>query len=156
MRKLVCFFVGDRELAAPIEAVRETVELRLITPLFRTPPSIAGLMNLRGEILAVLDPAPLLGLAPCRRGPDARIVVVEPDGRAAGLLVDALGSLRVVSDDGLRPVPAHVPAPIAGLLEGVLSLEEQPVAVLDPVRLLGAPQLAPFVRAPEANHPEGT
>ncbi len=147
MRKLVCFFLGDRELAAPIEAVRETVELRPVTPVFRTPECIAGITNLRGEILAVLDPAVVLGLPRCARRPGARIVIVEPDDRAAGLLVDDLGAIRDVDDAAVGPVPPTVPPRVAAMLEGVVSLPERPIGVLDVARLLGAPELAPFARA---------
>lgn len=149
MRKLVCFLLGDRELAAPIEAVRETVGLRPITPVFRTPACIAGLTNLRGEILAVLDPAVLLGLPPCARGNGARIVIVEPDDRAAGLLVDGLGVIRDVDDDAIGPVPPNVPAAVAAVLEGVVSLPERPIGVLDVGRLLSVHQLAPFAAVRE-------
>jgi len=144
--KLVCFFLGDRELAAPIDHVRETVDLRPITPVFRTPAAIAGITSLRGEILAVLDPAVLLGLPPCSRDPSARIVIVEPDERAAGLLVDALGSIRDVSSEQIGPVPPNVPPEIASMLRGVVSLPERPIGILDLPRLLGAPELAPFTR----------
>lgn len=144
MRKLVCFFLGDRELAAPIDEVRETVDLRPVTPVFRTPSAIAGLTNLRGEILAVLDAAVLLGLPPCRRGLSARIVIVEPDDRAAGLLVDGLGSIRDVPADGIGPVPPTVPPHVAPMLSGVVSLPERPIGILDVRRLLSAPELEPY------------
>ena len=146
MRKLVCFFLGDRELAAPIDTVRETVGLRPITPVFRTPPSVAGITNLRGEILAVLDPAVLLGLRPCARGPGARIVIVEPDDRRAGLLVDGLGPIRDVDEELVVPVPPTAPKAVAAMLEGMASLPERPIGLLDVARLLSAPELLPFAR----------
>ena len=146
MRKLVCFFLGDRELAAPIDAVRETVALRPITRVFRTPRSIAGITNLRGEILAVLDPAVLLGLPPCTRGPSARIVIVEPDHRRAGLLVDRLGTIRDVDDALIGPVPPTVPSRVASMLDGLASLPERPIGLLDIGRILSAPELLPFTR----------
>lgn len=146
MRKLVCFFLGHRELAAPIDAVRETVALRPITQVFRTPRSIAGITNLRGEILAVLDPAVLLGLPACARGPSARIVIVQPDDRRAGLLVDALGTIREVDEELMGPVPPTVPPAVAAMLDGVASLPERPIGLLDIGRILSAPELLPFIR----------
>lgn len=153
-RRFVCFFVGDRELAAPIDAVRETVDMRPITPVFRTPPSIAGLANLRGDILAVVDVAVMLGLPPSRRDPSTRIVVVKSQEmassgqpRVAGLLVDRLGPIRDVFDAALEPPPPTLPPSVASMLAGVAPLPERPLAILDVTRLLGAPELAVFARA---------
>jgi len=150
MRKLVCFFLHGRELAAPIDAVRETVGLTPITPVFLMPPCVAGITSLRGEILAVLDTAVLMGMAPCKRDPGTRIVIVEHADRAAGLLVDGLGSIPEVADDAVGPIPPTVPPNIAGMLEGVLTLPDRPIAVLDIERLLDAPDLAPYARSPRA------
>lgn len=153
MRRLVSFFLHDREFAAPIEQVRETIELRPITPVFRTPAAVAGVTNLRGEILAVLDVSVMLGLPPNRRDPSARIVIVEPDERCAGLLVDSLGIIRDVDPAQIGPVPPTVSADVAAMLEGVLSLSQHPVGVLAPGRLLGAPEISPFARE-RADAPE--
>lgn len=142
-QKYVCFFLSGRELAAPIDEVKETLELRPITPVFHTPSCIAGITNLRGDVLAVLDPGVLLGLAPCARTRSARILVVEPaPKRRAGLLVDRLGALREI--EHLDDPPKTLAAGIAGVLRGVVSLPERSVAVLDLEKLLSAPELAPF------------
>ena len=106
MRKLVCFFLHGRELAAPVDAVPETVGLTPITPVFLMPPCVAGITSLRGEILAVLDVAVLMGMPPCTRDPGTRVVVVEHGDRAAGLLVDGLGSIPEVADDAMGGVYA--------------------------------------------------
>jgi len=161
VRKLVCFDLGGRELAASIDEVRETVDMRPITPVFRTPPCVAGITNLRGEILAVLDVALLLGLPPSRRDPSTRILVVDaepPDDRpvrSAGLLVDRLGPIRDIGAGDIVPVPVTMPASEAALLEGIVPLDTHPLAVLDLHRVLDAPSLAPFTASdePEMNSP---
>jgi purine-binding chemotaxis protein CheW len=144
--QLVCFYLGDQEFGTPIDDVRETIGLRPMTHVFRTPPSVAGIINLRGEIVAVLDPGVLLGLPPARIGEETRIVIVEPDERTAGLLADRVGSIREVEDETLGPVPDTVPPPIAAMLRGVISLPERPVGVLDCAKLLSAPQLLRFAK----------
>ena len=154
-RKHVCFFLSGREFAAPIDAVRETIEMRPITPVFRAPASLAGVCNLRGEILAVLDPALLLGLRSARRDREARIVIVRPDERSAGLLVDRLGPVRVFDPEQVAAPPPTIAPAVAAMLAGVVTTPERPVAVLDLVRLFAAPELAPFVRLPRAQTSEG-
>jgi purine-binding chemotaxis protein CheW len=103
-------------------------------------------VSIRGEILAVLDTAVMLGLPPSSRDPSSRILIVEPDGRAAGLLVDALGAIRTADAGGLGPIPPTVSPSVAAVLSGVLTLPEHPVGVIDVARLFAVPELAPFVR----------
>lgn len=143
-RRLVTFVVASRPFAAPIEDVRETVELRPITPVFRMPPAVTGITNLRGEILAVLDVGVLLGFRASARDPSARLVVIDHGKRSAALLVDALGPIQAYEPGALAPVPATLPIEQAALLQGVLSLAEHPLPVLDPAKVLDAPDLRPF------------
>src|SRR3954471_24215357 len=121
MHKLVCFQLAGQEFAAPIRAVKETIALRPLTRVFLVPPFVAGLMNLRGEVVAVLDLGLLLGFAPRslevdrRRNPDAAIVILRPpeslgaraaNRAAAGLLVDRMIGVRDVPVSSLQPAPA--------------------------------------------------
>ncbi len=161
------FHVGGQRFGTPIEQVRETIEMRPITPVFRMPAMVAGLTNLRGESLAVLDMAIPLGFGPCRRDPTARIVVVDiplddaPDegrrergGRSAGLLVDGLGPIRSIHPGDIGPVPATLPAAEAAFLRGVVSLADHPLPILDLSKVLGAPALRAYVSDPTQS--EGT
>ena len=148
MRELVCFFVHGLELAVPIEDVRETIGVRAITPVFHTPPSVAGVTSLRGEILAVLDLGALLGLAPNVRDEDSRIVIVKRGGREAGLLVDRLADLRQIPDDVIGAPPPTLSSRAAAVLSGVASLPERPIGIVDVDRVFDAPELAPLAARP--------
>ena len=106
------------------------------------------MINLRGEILVVLDVGALLGGQPSRRDPRCRIVVVdvEENGqtRSAGLLVDGLGPIRETGDYVIAPPPATMPEDERVYLEGIVSLPSHPLAVLDLERVFAAPELVPF------------
>jgi len=147
MLDLVTFHVHQLVFGAPITSVRETIALRPITPLFHVPQCLAGIANLRGEILAVLDVGALLGLDTTRRGPDSRIVIVEHGGRAAGLIVDRLDAIVSVAVDAITDPPPTLSAEVARLLSGVVSTTERSIAVLDVARLFASAELAPFARA---------
>ena len=144
----MCFEVGAHEVGADIVEVRETIGMRPITPVFATPPLVAGLINLRGEILVVLDLGTLFGGEPSRRDPRCRIVVVdvESDGttRSAGLLVDGLGPIRETGAHTLAPPPSTMPEAERIYLQGIVSLPSHPLVVLDLERVFSAPQLAPY------------
>ncbi len=147
--QLVCFFLGEQELAIPIDAVRETIDLRPITRVFHTPPCVIGILNLRGEILAVLDPGRLLGLGATAVREGTRIVIIEAGPRCAGLVVDALGSIREVETAALAPAPSTISPEIASLLLGIVSTAERPISVVDTARVLNAPELETFTERSE-------
>src|SRR3954469_1632423 len=129
LEKLVCFELAGQTFGLPIRAVTETFPLRPLTRVCLVPPVIAGLMNLRGEVVAVLDLAQMVGLphAPPREGdPNAAVVILRvPDawgvrspGRAAcGLLADRLSGVRDVG--ALSPPPSSIEAEAASYLRGV-------------------------------------
>jgi purine-binding chemotaxis protein CheW len=168
--KLLCFHVAGQDFGVPIGAVKETIPERPLTRLFLVPPFVAGLINLRGEVVAVLDLRILLALDGGgngngghggRRAPSKNIVILRAsllagvrDPRhaanrpAAGLLVDRLDGVRDVADAELRPPPPTLAAEPAGYLDGVVASGEppRPLLVLAPERVLGSPHLTPYRR----------
>lgn len=134
--KLVCFFLHGQEYAADIGEVVETLAVRPITRVFLTPPWMSGIMNLRGDVVAVLDLARLLGMPPTLITDDSRIVLARHEGRRAGLLVDGLAELRILDLSAVEPPPATLAVEVASLLRGVVT-----VAGGEVVRLLDLPAL---------------
>ena len=168
--KLLCFHVAGQDFGVPIGAVKETIPERPLTRLFLVPPFVAGLINLRGEVVAVLDLATLLGLsrdgdASARSDAGRRsarnIVILRAsllggtrDTRhaanrpAAGLWVDGLDGVRDVAEADVRPPPATLAAEPAGYLDGVAASGQppRPLLLLAPERVLGSPHLTPYRR----------
>ena len=162
--KLLCFHVAGQDFGVPIAAVKETIPERPLTRLFLVPPFVAGLINLRGEVVAVLDLAALLGLDRAqesgRRAPKNIVILrasLLPDVRdvrhaanrpAAGFWVDRLDGVRDLGDGEVRPPPPTLAAEPAGYLDGVAACGEppHPLLLLAPERVLGSPHLTPFRR----------
>ncbi len=144
--RLVCFELRGQELALPIGDVRETLPLQPITHLFLTPPALAGVFSLRGDIVPALDLGVLLGLPRTEVGDDSRIVVISNDRGTAGVVVDRLRDLRIL-DHEPEPPPASLPPEIAALLRGVVSTPTGTVRVLDVGAILSAEPLRALAHA---------
>jgi purine-binding chemotaxis protein CheW len=148
--RLVCFYLDDQELGVAITEVKETIEVRPITRVFLVPDFIAGLINLRGDVVAVIDLARLLGLPRRRATADARIVILR--GRSpgkpvvAGLLVDRLSEVRDVEADALHAPPATLSTEAARFLLGVARAENHPLLVLDLEHVFDSDKLKTFRR----------
>lgn len=121
--KLVCFLLQGQEYAADIANVVETLVVRPVTRVFLTPTWLAGIMNLRGDVVAVLDLACLLGMAPTLVTDESRIVLARHQGRRAGLLVDGLAELRSLDLARLEAPPATLAPEVAAFLRGIVTVE---------------------------------
>ncbi len=147
--QLVCFALADHRFGVPIDLVKEAVALRPITPVFLVPDFVRGIMNLRGEVVAVLDLLRLLGFSPSTISEHSRVVIARHGhgrdaGRITGLLADRLSGVTTVSPAAIRPPPATLPDAVSDHVRGVVSEEEHPLLVLDLDRIFNTEALAPF------------
>jgi purine-binding chemotaxis protein CheW len=119
----VVFRVASERFALPLGAVREVVLPQ--PPFARVPRSsdaVRGVMNLRGRVVAVVDLAVLVGLAPQRLEPGAgHVLILEHGKRALGFLIG--GVL------GVEPLPAPEDG-AAGLVRGIAPARAGAVTVL--------------------------
>jgi purine-binding chemotaxis protein CheW len=147
----MCVSVGPASYGLPLENVQEVIGVRALTRVFHAPSALAGIINLRGEVLPILDlPVLLNSEAPASQLSDARIVVVrEVSGlkRRAGLRVDALLGLLDVPASGLSAVPSSLSSAIRGYVVGVIPTSP-PCAVLEVASLLGAAELSALAGSP--------
>lgn len=136
--RLVCFTLGEQELAFPIESVRETIRVRPITRVFLTPPWLVGIFSLRGDIVPAVDVAPWLGMLRTAIREESRLVVLRHPTRVIGVLADTLAELRVIARAELAPPPATLAPEQAALLSGVAATSTGTVRVLDAGAILAS------------------
>lgn len=135
MLRLVCFELARQELGLPITRVRETLVVQPITRVFLTTPALAGVFNLRGEIVPAIDLGVLLGAGPTAITPSSRIVITSYELGIAGLIVDRMLEQRRL-EDPLEPVPGNLSPSIAQLFAGIATTPTGTVRVLDASALI--------------------
>lgn len=147
--RLVCFALAGQTFGAPIDQVAESVVLRPLTRVFRLPPWFAGIVSLRGMIVAVLDLGALFGLGTFRTSTDARIVIVRAGDTTAGLLVDAVHDVREVDLTALQPwtQSSATLGDLGAATLGVATTSDgSPMVVLDIARLFESDRLRQYQR----------
>ncbi len=92
------FTVGAEPFAFDVRRVREVVVLDELTAVPAAPPQVVGVANLRGDVLPIVDPARLLGVAPRRAGRRLRALVVAGGGAHVGVLIDDVLGLETFDD----------------------------------------------------------
>ena len=131
MRALATFSVEDRLFGVDVTRVREVTRWNALTPVPLAPPAIAGLMNLRGQIVTAVDLRTRLELP--ERGPRERpmhVVVDGPDGPVS-LQVDRVGEVRTVDEGSVEAPPPTLRGPAQDLIVGTHALEGALVLELD-------------------------
>lgn len=145
--KLVCFELHGQEYAADIRFVKESLTCRPITRVPLTPRWLSGIVNLRGDVVAIMDMSLFLGMQATLQSATSRIVVVRHGQRRLGFLCDRLCDLRIESLVTMQPPPTTLPDEASLILAGVLTVEHgHAVRILDLVALFESPQLATFRR----------
>lgn len=132
--RLVCFELERQEFAFPIDSVRETLAMQPITRVFLTPPCVAGVFSLRGEIVPALDLGPLLAIPRRTVSDHSKIVVLKHGLGTVGVIVDRLLDQQRVED--VQPPPSSLSAEVAGLLKGVATIEGGLLRILDASAIL--------------------
>jgi purine-binding chemotaxis protein CheW len=132
------FRLGKEEFGLPIDAVDEVGEVPAkITHLPKTPKFLEGVVNLRGDVLPVVDQRRRFDMPPLEQLERRRLVVVRTERHRAGLIVDGVADVLRVPKDSVEP-PPELTEQIARLVRGVINLDESQriVLVLDPNELL--------------------
>ena len=106
--QLATFFVDDEMFGVDVTEVQEVLVGQAVTPVPLAPPYIAGLTNLRGQIMPTFCLRRRLGIAP--RDPKlavANLVVTTPEGPVS-LIVDDIGDVLEIDPSGWRDAPDTV------------------------------------------------
>jgi purine-binding chemotaxis protein CheW len=102
-QKVVIFSVGHEEYAVSITAVREVVPWIKPTPIPEVPAVVEGVIDLRGDIIPVIDLGRLFKTERLRVATESRIIVLEINGTQAGFVVDDVSEVHSVTKDAIVP-----------------------------------------------------
>lgn len=143
--QVVLLKIQDRTLGVPVGNVREIRGWEPVTPLPGTHAHIMGVLNLRGEVVTVVDLAKRLGFAGEAQTRGGVVIVVEHDGKLCGLLCESVSDIAESAPGQLQPVPAHHGD--EAFLTGLLVRDDAIVGLLDLTVTIGETALAATAKA---------
>jgi purine-binding chemotaxis protein CheW len=144
MTDYVSFTTAGQLFGLPIEHVQDVFTLANITRVPLAGSEIAGVLNLRGRIVTVIDLASRLQLDGSR---DAHMVVgIERGAESFGILVDRVGEVLALSDGDREPTPVNLDPTLAAVATGVFRLDNRILVALDADRILDFPAFTPMPR----------
>ena len=104
-RQLVSFKVSEEEFAVDIMQVQEIVRLAKVTKVPHAPDFVEGVVNLRGNVLPVVDMRKRVHMATKDYNDATRVVVVDLHGKKTGIIVDAVSEVMAVRKRLIEPAP---------------------------------------------------
>lgn len=133
--------VADGQYAIPAEDVSQMESFTGATPVPGAPSYVAGLVQIRQRVIPVVDLRVRFGLEPAAPGLDSRVVVLDLEGRAVGVLVDSAREVHNIAPEQFRPPPEIVVNQSGGFVRAVAQLSERIVLLLDPAKVIGGEAL---------------
>lgn len=103
--ELCAFRVGDEEYVVDLKRVREVVPPLPVRPVPRAPEAVEGVVDLRGEVVPLVDVRRRFGLPAAPGSRKARLLVIRVEGRTQALLVDAVLEVMRIPRSAIRPAP---------------------------------------------------
>lgn len=136
--RLVTFTLDDRLYGVEIDSVQEVLRGLPRTRIPLAPRALAGLINLRGQVLTALDLRGQLELP--ARDPDLEpmLVVIRVAGEPVALLVDTIGAVVDVEPDQFELPPETLTGPSRALVMGAYKLTDRLLLALDVDRAVAA------------------
>ena len=128
--------IGGQLFGLPISRVQDVFLPERITRVPLAAPEFAGMLNLRGRIVTVLDMRLRLGLPPAEAGRPRMAIGIESKGESYGLLIDAIGEVIKLPTASREDNPVNLDARLTRVSAGVHRLDGSLLVVLDVDRVL--------------------
>jgi len=137
-RQLVTFLLGEDEFGTDIMDVKEIIRVPDITRVPNAPVYVEGACNLRGNILPIIDGRTWFNLERKNRDENSRVLVIDVDGKATGVIVDKVSEVMRVNIADIEAPPEIIRNVDLDYLNGVVKLENgnRLVMLLDVVKAL--------------------
>ena len=134
--QLVVFRMENEEFACNINDVREVLKMVRVTPLPRSLDFVEGVINLRGDVIPVIDLRMRFGLAEAERTDESRIIIVEVEERMVGLIVDSVTEVIRLMQNQIQDAPSQVAGGKTDLIMGVGKIEQRMLIILNLDKIL--------------------
>jgi purine-binding chemotaxis protein CheW len=133
----VVFKVGDAEYVLPATSVLQMESYTGATPVPGARSFVAGLVQVRGKVVPVIDARARFGLPPIERGLDSRILVSQVNERVVGIVVDSSREVIKLDPADLKAPPSAVSEQAQGFVKAVAQSGKRLVMLLDLDKVVG-------------------
>ncbi|MBP7654190.1 purine-binding chemotaxis protein CheW [Candidatus Dependentiae bacterium] len=145
-QQYICFMLGEEEFGINIVNIREVIPMSKYTRVNNLPEFAKGVINLRGEIIALLDIKLFFKITDYsyKHTRRTKIIITRDSGRDAGFIVDYVTAARMISENNIQPTPKNVEGISAEYISGVVHTGDRPIILLNVNKILFSEAFAEF------------
>lgn len=134
--QLVTFRLKDETYGINVMQVQEVLRVTEIAPVPGAPGYVLGIINLRGNVVTVIDTRTRFGLPTTERDDSSRIVIIESEQQVVGILVDSVAEVVELRQSEIDSAPNIGNDESSRYIQGVASRDEDLLIVVDLNKLL--------------------
>ncbi len=135
---LLVFFIGEFRCGIDILEIEGINLVPLITPVYNEPDYVKGLLNLRGQVVTVLDLGKRLGFDNSTITKKSRIIIIKSEAEYLGLLVDSVSDVLPVEVQFVEIPPENTLEGKEPYFSGIVKNENKLTAILDVRKIITA------------------
>ncbi len=128
--RYLCFSLGNEEYAIPLLSVREVLAVPEITPVPQSGSYFLGIMNLRGEVISVIDLRTKLSIKP-KNSEESAIVICDFNPNSIGVVVDSINSVVNPAPDQISRKPEIQSQKSNEHIQGIYRDKDKLIVLLD-------------------------
>ncbi|HPM43481.1 MAG TPA: chemotaxis protein CheW, partial [Candidatus Omnitrophota bacterium] len=129
--RVLKFVLGGENYCVLITQVKEVIRVPDMTRIPMAPSFVKGVMNLRGEIVSVLDIREFFGLDESKKALDSRVVITDASGYTVGILVDAVRGTEDIEESAVQAPLATLKKELMAFTKGQLQWGDDIFTLLD-------------------------
>ena len=153
--QMISFSIGEEDYGVDIQEVKEVIRIREITQLPKAPTFVKGVINLRGDVIPIIDLREKFGLEQQDYTDVTRVIVVEVDGKSIGMVVDRVSNVIKIPQDEIEPPPPLVGDLSGEYLRGIGKLGEKLIVLISIDKILTTDEKIELKKMEEVKEPAG-
>ena len=145
INQIVVFTIDDLLYALPLSTVIRVIHVVEITQLPKAPEIISGIINVKGQIIPVIDVRKRFGMASREISPDDQMILADTGKRQVAILVDTVTGIKDITPR--QHVEIKETLPFAEYIKGVAKIEEELILIYDLEQFLNLNEEKELVQA---------
>jgi len=142
LQRWVTFELDNEVYGISVSEVREVLRYSDIAPVPGAPSFVVGIINLRGNVVTVIDTRSRFGLTKVEVNDDTRIIIIDIEDQEVGILVDSVAEVVDLDANAIEAAPNVGNEDTSRYIKGVTSMEGNLLILVDVNKLLTDEELA--------------
>lgn len=131
LNQLIVFNLGNEEYGINISFAKEIVRIPKITKVPNMPVFMEGIIDLRGQVIPIVDPKKKFGFAQLERGIDSKLLILDLDGMNLGIIVDDVSEVVNISENNVESLNGKIGLIGGKSTEGIYKIDNRLILIIN-------------------------